>query len=239
MHIANRSSPGQSVFKRWMIGDTDHGVCKGQVRSYDYDRSGPSDRPWLICWEDGGKSYFDIQDMLNYCINHTHGSTVTQVIPDTQSESSDDEDTIDSVTAACEQKRSEFDSTSVHYYSTKDDDTWHKVCTALDIPHGQRKLYYQWLREHHKYGHSGCYPFKFINPYGSSRKTSKFIAGVPFPSPNGGAWDALLMPDNNGDINVIHMVNHLAAERISMMKARQYDFPADDSEAPTQTALFI
>jgi hypothetical protein len=45
LHSQPASYINELVFKRWIIGDVDHGVCKGIVKSYDSTRTGPTDRP--------------------------------------------------------------------------------------------------------------------------------------------------------------------------------------------------
>eukprot|EP01047_Picozoa_sp_COSAG01_P073752 COSAG01_NODE_12115_length_1798_cov_12.474985_2_plen_339_part_00 len=224
-------SAHSAVFKRWIIGATDHGVCRGVVKSYDETLAGPSDRPWKIFWDDGTKSSFNASDMLNYCINHTHGTTVTQVIESEWDMSESDDELIsgDPTTAACDNKRAIFDEAEMTFYTTKDNDTWKTVCNELGIAHGQRKLYYQWLSENHGYGHqrSTRQPFKFVNPYGQSTKTHKFPAGVPFPHPCGGEWDSMTLPDEGGQVAIMHMVNQIVNEQIMLLKARSYDFPKE------------
>ena len=49
LHSQPESYVDREVFKRWIINGTDHGVCKGRVKSFDTSQCGPSDRPWMIC----------------------------------------------------------------------------------------------------------------------------------------------------------------------------------------------
>ena len=82
-------------------------TSRGVVKSYDETLAGPSDRPWKIFWDDGATSSFNASDMLNFCINHTHGTTVTQVIESEWDVSESDDDLVDCnpTTAACDAKR--------------------------------------------------------------------------------------------------------------------------------------
>lgn len=44
------------------------------------------------------------------------------------------------------------DKLKLQYYVTKDNDSWPKICNAMNIEYNQRKAFYQWLSEQHGYG---------------------------------------------------------------------------------------
>jgi hypothetical protein len=182
-----------------------------------------------IFWDDGSKSSFNASDMMNYCINTTHGTRVTQILS-SSSESEDEQETTDPAVSNCDERRRILDDAGLTYYTTKNNDTWTTICTGMSITHSQRKLYYQWLMEFHGYGHksTSVKPFKFVNPYGQSTKTHKFPPGIPFPYPCGGEWDSMVLPDEGGQVAIMQMVNQIAAEHMTMMRARRYDFPPDE-----------
>eukprot|EP01047_Picozoa_sp_COSAG01_P038810 COSAG01_NODE_3167_length_6474_cov_2.587765_7_plen_121_part_00 len=77
--------------KRWVVNKRDLGVCKGTVSSFDSARDVPGGRPWAINWDDTSISYFNSLDMVCFCINKTHGTVVTQVIDESESDSEERE----------------------------------------------------------------------------------------------------------------------------------------------------
>ena len=94
------------------------------------------------------------------------------------------------------------------YYTTKNGDTWSKICAALNIEQGHRKLYYAWISKYHGYGsvkHDDIeVPWmKFVDPYSTARPKviTKFQRGVPFPHPHGGEWHCMITSSNADDIN--------------------------------------
>jgi hypothetical protein len=223
---------GETCFKRWIIGGVDKGVCKGEVAAYDDTRTGPKDRPWAIAWDDGGKSNFHAMDMINYCLNHIDGDRVTQIFEsdsEVESDSSDEQTFATTSEKNCEDKREYLESQNLTWYTTSDNDTWTTLCNAMSINHGQRKAFYTWLSARHGYGHKPTVkaPFRFVNPYGSSSKTHRFRAGIPFPYPSGGEWDSLTAPVQvNHIMTVLHMIEN---ERQTLDKL-SYKFPIDRLE---------
>jgi hypothetical protein len=182
LHTKPESFIGQTVMKRWVINKRDLGVCKGTVSSFDSARDVPGGRPWEINWDDTSISYFNSLDMVSFCINKTHGTVVTQVIDESESDSEEREAIADlqrtiSKTAisdvdALDTARDGFERQELTVYNTVDRDTWTTICNAMDIEHSRRKMYYQWLCDYHEYGHAKTVkgPFNFVNPYGTSKQ---------------------------------------------------------------------
>ena len=126
---------------------------------------------WDISYDDGDSEHYDIDDMIKYCIKLVDGASIG-VIRDEKSDAN-------------------VDLIGDHpTYITKNRDTFERVCNAINVPQGQRRLYYEWLGEHFGMGHKhkdtqgGLH---FVNPYGGGRAT-KFDANVRFPLPQGDSW---------------------------------------------------
>jgi hypothetical protein len=240
------SMVGRTVIKSWIVGNTDHGVCKGTVVAYRVENNHVGGRPWAIDWDDGSKSSFNADDMIKYCLNNVDGTVVTQVIDISDSDSDESDDG----NSEYDTMRTLFESQGLTVYNTENNDTWKTICNKIDIPHGQRKQYYQWLSQQYGYGHKAASQatFKFNDPYGSSKGakngTMKWPAGVPFPYPGGGAWDSVLL-GNDSSNHISRVCRMLEAETKTLMLAEKlqkqesandqdgnmdYQFPVGDDE---------
>jgi len=170
-----------------------HGVCSGIV--YDNDEDNHGNSIWGIQWGDGTKEDMDVNEMRKYCVLSTDGQQ-----PDQPWQAASEND-LDAV-----QRR--LNDLKMAYYVTKNGDTWSKICAALSIEQGHRKLYYAWISKYHGYGsvkHDDIeVPWmKFIDPYSTARPKviTKFQRGVPFPHPHGGEWHCMITSSNADDIN--------------------------------------
>jgi hypothetical protein len=66
------------------------------------------DRPWKILWDDSGGSHFHAMDMVNFCLNHIHGTVVTQKIEDDSTEEEDALSVMSTAEQNCVDKQSEL-----------------------------------------------------------------------------------------------------------------------------------
>ena len=188
----------------------DHGICRGSVQSYADGEDMHTEWPWCIQWDDGGTEYFNAEDIYDYSFARKDGispaKTVSFELPASSTDigmpSAEDKS---AGTAAVNKPllaKTRFDRLKWHYYMTQDNDTWELVCERLKIDIKYRKAYFQWLKMQ-GFGHNKVADLPHIymtNPYGNSKKTQRFSAGIPFPAPEGEDWQRLEL-EASGQMN--------------------------------------
>ena len=188
----------------WKRFPKPHGVHHGVVAKVV-----SSENPtWDILYDDGDSEHYDVEDMINYCIKRVDGTT-NDVVQGGTSEVG-------------------VDFIKDHpVYLTKNRDTFERVCNAINVPQGQRRLYYEWIGEHFGMGHQHkdtVGGLHFVNPYGGGRAT-RFDADVRFPLPKGDSWQRKLddhktRSDAGNTMHIdaylaeTHMLMHINIERL-------------------------
>jgi len=197
------SAPNTIVGKTVLKDFPGHGLCRGHIQSFKSDDNMHTEWPWCVLWDDGNKSGFNLLDVYNYCIAYRDGrdlppssskaAPTATVEADIQVQTTivndDDDGVLQSAVAR-------FNSLLLDFQVTKNNDTWTDVCDHFQLNKQYRPAYFQWLQHYHGYGSrkvDGLPHIKIINPYGSSKKTQHFDAGVPFPAPVGGEWDDMCL----------------------------------------------
>lgn len=148
-----------------------HGVHHGVV-SKVVSSDGPV---WEIVYDDGDEEHYNVDDMINYCLKMVDGATVTL---NSDKSSPGGVDLIGNHPV----------------YLTSNKETFHDICKAIQLPHGQRRLYYEWLGEQFGMGHqhkSTAGGLHFVNPFGGCKAT-RFDANVRFPLPKGESWQKMI-----------------------------------------------
>lgn len=153
-----------------------HGVHHGVV-SKVVSSDGPV---WEIVYDDGDEEHYSVEDMIKFCLKMIDGVTVTL----NQGVS----------------RSGGVDLIGSHpTYLTKNNETFDHICKAIDLPSGQRRLYYEWLNECFGMGHmhkSTAGGLHFVNPFGGGKAT-RFDAGVRFPMPKGDSWQKKIADHNS------------------------------------------
>ena len=188
----------RTVFKTW----EDNHTYEGCVIDVDDDNHGG--KLFGIQWSDGSRSDMDINEMRKYCVLNSDGT----------------KETGDSHQNDIEAVRRRLDQTHVQYYLTKENDTWAKLCNAMDIEYSKRKPFYRWLQETHNYGSINMYDhmpwLRFNNPYSVQKAPHKrtpvrFRKQVPIPYPCGGEWHQKTKnntdKENGNQMGSIHATN--------------------------------
>ena len=190
-----------------------HGVHHGVV-----SKVVSSEEPrWDILYNDGDSEHYTVEDMINYCIKRIDGTT-NGANQDATSEGG-------------------VDLIKDHpVYHTKNRDTFESICKAINVPQGQRRLYYEWLGEQFGMGHKHKTTqggLHFVNPYGGGKAT-KFDADVRFPLPQGDSWQRKVRDhvETSNECNTAHidayiaeanMLMHINMERIKDMMRNDHD----------------
>ena len=161
------SDPGAFIY-RTVIKDFGgpHKICSGVI--YDHDEDNLGNTLWGIQWGDGTKGDFNVNEMRKFCVLNSDG-----IQPDQTWQSASVSD------VAAVQAR--LDDLKMAYFTTKNQDTWSKICSGLDLVQGHRKLYYEWISKYRGYGavkhDDDDVPWmKFLDPYSTARPrvTTKF-----------------------------------------------------------------
>ena len=94
---------------------------------YDVGDDGQGNTLWGVQWSDGTKSDFDINEMRKFCVLQQHGQ-------------SENGDWINSNCSDIKAVKARRDKLKLSYYTTKDNDSWSKICNSMKINYNQRKM---------------------------------------------------------------------------------------------------
>ena len=201
---------GRDVYQRIVQDGVDLGVYHGEVIDTDTNDM-DNTKLWGVKWDNGKNTDLDAEEMLKFCIHQRDGD-VAIAPSETEGEHSDvHAPTVHAPTINDVRRR--MQRLSIKCIYTEDNDTWTTICNRLDLPEARRKIYYQWLIDHHGIGHQKPVDksldlvwMKFTNPYGNGNATH-FSEGVPFPIPYGEAYDKMLHKNDAeipGDVRYIY-----------------------------------
>ena len=166
-------------------------------------------------YDDKTKEDFDVGELLKYALRYDDGEVigVSKKRKDT-SPVPDDCDTPDSST-----RQKTYD---VPCYVTKENDTFHKICSNAGIADGKRRGYLEWLEERHNIGRrrsDGANRELLIkDPFITKTRHTRFQAGCNIPLPAGESWNDKLREKNIGaDLqNEEHMNSYIAETYCAM-----------------------